>query len=175
MSLPAWREEPIAKRHDHGGFDCGASTLNDFLKEYARQSHEQGGAKTFVAVAENDDAKVLGFYTIAPFAIAHDAVPASMTKGVARHEVPAFKLARLAVDVVVAGHGLGGQLLLAATQRCLRFAAEGGGILLLIDEKSPKASSWYQRFGAEPVIGRPLILAVSLRTFATALKVGGHL
>lgn len=175
MSLPAGREEPIAKQHDRGGFDCGEPALNDFLKKYAHQSHEQGSAKTFVAVAGNDGAKVLGFYTIAPSAIAHDVVPTSMTKGLTRHEVPAFKLARLAVDASVAGHGLGGQLLLAAAQRCLRLAAEGVGILMLIDAKSPRASSWYQRFGAEPIIGRPQTLAVPLGTFAAALKAGGHL
>jgi len=27
MSLPAWREEPIAKKHDRASFDCGEPTI----------------------------------------------------------------------------------------------------------------------------------------------------
>jgi GNAT superfamily N-acetyltransferase len=174
MSLPDWREEPIAKQHDRKGFDCGDSALNDFLSRYARQSHEQGSAKTFVAVDITNGARILGFYSIAPSAIAHDVVPAALTKGLARHEVPAFKLARLAVDVSIAGQGLGGQLLLSAARRCLRVASEGGGVLMLIDAKNERAAAWYARFGAEPVVSRPLTLVAPLATFAAALKAHGH-
>jgi hypothetical protein len=45
-----WREAPIARHHDRKAFDCGAPALNDYLDRYARQNHESGGAKTFVAV-----------------------------------------------------------------------------------------------------------------------------
>lgn len=36
----------------------------------ARQSHEAGGAKTFVAVDDADGETVLGFYSLAPGALA---------------------------------------------------------------------------------------------------------
>lgn len=39
MTLPAWQEEPIAKKHDRAGFDCGQGALNIFLRQHARQSH----------------------------------------------------------------------------------------------------------------------------------------
>jgi len=45
MSLPEWREEPIAKKHDRASFDCGEPALNDFLRWHARQSHDRGAAK----------------------------------------------------------------------------------------------------------------------------------
>ena len=51
MSLPDWREEPIGRHHDRKGFDCSSPDLNEYLDCYARQNHESGGAKTFVAVA----------------------------------------------------------------------------------------------------------------------------
>ena len=63
-----------------------------------------------------------------------------MTRGLARHEVSGFKLARLATDRTVAGQGLGGQLLASAALRCLRLAGEGGGILLIIDAKSERVA-----------------------------------
>ena len=51
MSLPDWREEPIAKKHDRASFDCGEPALNEFLRKHARQSHEKGAAKTFLAIS----------------------------------------------------------------------------------------------------------------------------
>src|ERR1017187_8069675 len=44
--------------------------------------------------------------------------------GLARHAVPGFRLACLAVDRKLQGQGLGGQLPLAAGRRCLRASAE---------------------------------------------------
>ena len=44
----AWHEEPIGKKHDREAFDCGDEALNEFLRRYARKSHELGGAKTFL-------------------------------------------------------------------------------------------------------------------------------
>jgi hypothetical protein len=64
MALPEWREEAIAKKHDRRGFDCGERALNDFLHLNARQSHERGGPKTFVAVDAGDGKTVHGYYSL---------------------------------------------------------------------------------------------------------------
>src|ERR1700753_3487423 len=98
MTLPAWREEAIAKSHDRQSFDCGDPSMNDFLRRYARQSHEQNASKTFCAVDSSTPNRVLGFYTLAPASVAHAGVPRSMTKGLAQHEAPGFTLARIATD-----------------------------------------------------------------------------
>ncbi|MFI0849450.1 GNAT family N-acetyltransferase [Mesorhizobium sp. IMUNJ 23232] len=173
MRLPPWHEEPIAKSHDRASFDCGDPRMNEFLRRFARQSHEQNAAKTFCVVESATPTRILGFYTIAPSAVEHQAVPSAMTKGLARHEVSGFKLARLATDRTVAGHGLGGQLLAAAALRCLRVASEGGGILLIIDAKGERAARWYASYGAEPLQGKPLTLVMPLATFAADLKAKG--
>ncbi|MDQ0468520.1 GNAT family N-acetyltransferase [Labrys wisconsinensis] len=175
MTLPAWREEPIAKAHDRASFDCGDRQMNEFLRRFARQSHAQNAAKTFCAIDSAAPTRILGFYSIAPSAVAHDNVPASMTKGLARHEVSGFKLARLATDITVAGQGLGGQLLAAAALRCLRLADQGGGILMIIDAKHERAAHWYASYGAEALAGKPLTLVMSLATFAADLKAKGLL
>lgn len=175
MTLPSWHEQPIAKQHDRASFDCGDVQMNDFLRRFARQSHEQNAAKTFCAIDDATTERILGFYTIAPSAVAHENVPVAMTKGLARHEVSGFKLARLATDRSVAGQGLGGQLLAAAALRCLRLAGEGGGVLLIIDAKSERAASWYAGYGAEPLQGQPLTLVMPLATFATELRAKGLL
>ena len=175
MTLPAWDEEAIAKSHNRKGFDCGDAEMNTFLQRFARQSHEQGAAKTFCAIADAQADRILGFYSLAPASIEHTAVPAAMTRGLARHKVAGFLLARLAVDRSVAGRGLGGQLLLAAALRCIRVTEEVGGVLMIIEAKSERAAHWYAGYGAEPLADRPLTLATPLATFAVALKASGHL
>lgn len=128
MSLPGWREEPIAKKHDHAAFDFGEPALNEFLWRHARQSHDKGAAKTFLAISNADGKTNLGFYSLAPASLAYARTPEIIRKRLARHDVPAFRLGRLAVNRAVQGQGLGGQLILAAGRRCLLAAREVGGV-----------------------------------------------
>lgn len=175
MNLPPWHEEAIGRAHDRKGFDCGDSDMNTFLQRFARRGHEQNAVKTFCAISDNILDKILGFYSLAPASIVHDVVSPAMTKGLARHNVPGFLLARLAVDKSMAGRGLGGQLLLAAALRCIRVTAEIGGVLMIIDAKSERAANWYASYGAEPLKDRPLTLVVPLAALAETLKASGHL
>jgi len=166
MSPPAWHEEPISKKHDRKSFDCADPSLNEFLQRYARQSHESGAAKTFLAIDNADDKTILGFYSLAPGALAYADTPELVRRGLARHNVPGFRLARIATDHRWQGQGLGGQLLVAAARRCLRAAAEVGGVVLIIDAKNDRAARWYASYGAVPLRSKPLTLVMSLATFA---------
>jgi GNAT superfamily N-acetyltransferase len=168
-----WREEPFGRHHDRKSFDCGAADLNDYLARYARQNHESGGAKTFVAVSSAEPARILGFYSISPGSIEFARVPASVTRKLGRYEVPVFRLARLAVDRSVQGQGIGGDLLLAAGERALAVAAEVGGVALTIDAKDENAARWYGRFGALPLLDDPLKLILPLSVIADAIKMAG--
>ena len=169
MTIVNWHEEPISKAHDRESFDCGDAALNDFLRRYARKSHERGGAKTFLAVNSDDGKTILGFYSVAPASMAYDRTPLLIKRGLARHEVPVFRLARLAVDRSVQGRGLGGQFLLAAGRRCLRVASQVGGVALLIDAKNEKVTQWYASFGAVALTDAPLLLVLPLKTIQIAL------
>lgn len=166
----AWREEPIAKRHDRKSFDCGEPELNEYLDRFARQNHESGGAKTFVAVPPDEPSRVLGFYSISPGSIEFARVPASLTKKLGRYEVPVFRLGRLAVSISLQGRGFGADLLFAAGERALSVAAEAGGVALAIDAKHERAAKWYERFGALPLLDDPLKLVLPLDVFAAAIK-----
>ena len=167
-----WREEPIDRHHDRKSFDCGVEDLNTYLRRYARQNHESGGAKTFVAASTAEPARVFGFYTISPGAIAFADVPETVTRKLGRYEVPVFRLGRLAVDRSLQGRGLGGELLLAAGARALAVASEVGGVALAIDAKDRDAVRWYERFGAMPLLDDPLKLVLPLAVVAEALYGG---
>jgi hypothetical protein len=49
---------PLAKHHDRAAFDCGDADLNIYLQCYARQNHESGGAKCFVAVPADTPTRI---------------------------------------------------------------------------------------------------------------------
>ena len=143
------------------------------LRRYARQNHASGGAKTFDAASLPEPARVLGYCTISPGSIEFPRVPADLTKRLDRHDMPVFRLGRLAVDCSAQGHGRGGDLLMAAGERALAVAAEVGGVALAIDAKSTEAARWYARFGAQALLDEPLELVLPLSVLAGALASAG--
>jgi GNAT superfamily N-acetyltransferase len=160
MKRKAWHEEPIGKRHDRETFDCGEAALNEFLQRYARKSHEMGGAKTFLAIDDTNNKTILGYYSLSPASIAYARTPELIRRGLARYDAPAFRLARLAVDLKVQGQGLGGQLLLSAGKRCLLASTEVGGVAMLIDAKNARVAAWYASYGSLPLLDAPLSLVL---------------
>ena len=175
MSLPGWHKEAISRKHDRDSFDCGEPALNEFLKQHARKSHEKGAARTFLALSRADGRTILGYYSLCPASLQYARVPDVVRKGLARHDVPVFRLGRLAVGREFQGHGLGGQLILAAGRRCFLAAAEVGGVAILIDAKSERAAGWYASYGAVALSDAPLSLVLPLATIQAALQAGGHL
>jgi GNAT superfamily N-acetyltransferase len=175
MSIPAWHEEPVGKHHDRDAFDCGEDALNDFLRKYARKSHEAGGAKSFLAISDADNRTILGYYSLAPASFEYARTPGMIRRGLARHDVPGFRLARLATSKDLQGRGFGTQLLLLAGKRCLAAAKEVGGVMMMIDAKNERVAKWYADRGAVPLSDSPLTLMMHLETIEAALKAAGQL
>jgi GNAT superfamily N-acetyltransferase len=173
MTVPPWHEESISRKHHREDFDCGDAALNEFLRRHARQMHDQGGAKTFLAIPDDKEAEIFGFYSLSPASIEYARTPDIIKRGLARYDVPVFRLGRLAVDRTMQGCGLGGQLLLSAGKRCLRASQEVGGVALLIDAKNEGVAGWYASYGALPLLDTPLSLLLPMTTIHMALKAAG--
>lgn len=169
MIAVLWREAALAKTHDRAGFDCADADLNSYLQRYARQNHQSGGAKSFVAFPEDEPARILGYYTLSPASLTYARTPATAKKGLGRYDVPVFRLGRLAVDRRVQRRGLGGALLLRAASRCLRVAEEVGGVALLIDAKDERAAAWYASYGAVPLLDASLSLVLPFAVVTDAI------
>jgi hypothetical protein len=168
--IGGWREEPIGRHHDRRDFDCGIPELNIYLEKFARQNHDSGGAKSFVAIMPSQPSKILGYYSISPGALEFARVPSNLTKKLGRYDVPIFRLARLAVSLAHQGVGLGGELLMAAGERALAVSSEVGGVALAIDAKTQAAAKWYARFGAMTLLDDPLKLILPLSVIAQAIN-----
>jgi len=109
---------------------------------------------------------------LSPASIEYSRTPALAKKGLARYDAPVFRLGRLAVDRSAQGRGLGGALLLHASDRCIRVAQDVGGVALLIDAKNDRAARWYESYGALRTDDAPLSLVLARATAADALTRG---
>ena len=101
--------------------------------------------RTYVATEEND-ARVLGYYTISSSAVAFDVVPENLP----RHPVPVALVGRLAVDRIARGQRLGETLLIHAL-RSAQHAAKIVGIYAVVVER-PSLPSVPQRDHAWPCV-----------------------
>ena len=139
--------ELLGATHDVGAFDCGKEPLNRFLKRFALANQKAGGARTHVVCR---DLRVVGFYSLAVGAVEHEAAPARIGKGLARHPIPVMLLARLAVDRAEHGRGLGRALLKNALIRTAEAAEIAGIRALLVHAKDDEARAWYEALEFEP-------------------------
>lgn len=170
MSVPAWNEVAIDRSHNRKTFDCGREDLNIFLAQHARQAHEAGHSKTYVAVDRADRCSIRGFYTLSPAQVEMYRVPLAARPRGSRYPVAGFRLGRLAIDRRYQGQGLGGQLLVAAAIRCVRASAEMGGTAMIIDAKDEVAATWYRLYGAMPLTDAPLSLVLPYETLRATLR-----
>lgn len=154
----SWRIERLAKSHDRGRFSCGESALDEYLARFARQNHESGIAKTFVAVGEDSPRQVLGYYSISAGAIDREKLPARAAKRFPSFPIPIARLTRLAVNQAFQGHGLGEHLLMDALRRVLDASGDIGIVAVLLDAKHEKARRFYARYEFDSLPDHPLTL-----------------
>lgn len=158
----SWFIEPLDRAHSREGFDCGEADLNEYLQRYARQNHESGVARTFVALESAENAKILGFYSLAAGSISKDNLPPGLARRYPNFPLPILRIARLAVSREVQRRGLGEHLLLDALHRCLLVSEEVGLIAVLIDAKNQNAKNFYGRYEFDSLPDQELALWLPL-------------
>jgi len=71
--------EKLSSHHNRRDFDCGVEDLNAYLQRKSGQHERKGMGRTYVATEENDT-RVLGYYTISSSAVAFDVVPKAIER-----------------------------------------------------------------------------------------------
>jgi GNAT superfamily N-acetyltransferase len=157
--------EPLGKLHDRGSFDCGVPQLNEFLKKLARQQQEKNIGKTFVAVSNQGDPKILGFYTLSAGSIQFVSLPTQVQKKLPRYPVPVAILGRLAVNKSNQGAGVGKALLRDALLRVASVAESDMGVAaVVVDAKNEAAARYYEHYGFQPLRDKPGTLFLLTKT-----------
>jgi ribosomal protein S18 acetylase RimI-like enzyme len=157
------RIDALTREHDRTGFDCGVAELNVYLKSTARQHGDKGVSRTFV-LTDNDSPAILGFFTLALCEVVADKLPAGLVKKYPQHNLPAVRLARLAVSRKQQGKKFGELLLSEAVHRTVLIAEQAGVIGLFVDAKNNSARSFYERYGFASLPNQPYHLFLPIKT-----------
>ena len=159
--------EPLAKKHDRKGFDCGDRKLNEFLQRTAKQHAEREISRTFVLVDNDAPEKIVGYYTLTVCEVIPEQIDDPRLQRYP-HPMPAAKLARLAICANHQQKGFGQNLLLNAMERSEQISENVGLIGLFVDAKDENAAGYYKRFGFVPTNNNPLVLFLSIATIRQA-------
>ncbi|WP_206196913.1 hypothetical protein [Zooshikella ganghwensis] len=121
----------LTPAHDRKAFDCGVTSLNQFLQRQARQKAAKQISKTYVACPSAEPTKILGYHTLTGYSV----TPPPDHKDYKKypHPLSAVKLARLAVDRSQQGQRLGERLLVDAIYRTVLVAEQISAIGLFVD------------------------------------------
>lgn len=149
---------PIAVKHDVASFDCGNTTLNDWLQRRSIKNENNGASRTFV-VCENN--VVVGYYSLAVGAIAREDTSGKTRRNMP-DPIPLMVLGRLAVDANWQGKKIGIGLLKDAIQRTIIVAEQAGIRALLVHALSDKAKAFYSHWGFHESPTNDMTLMITL-------------
>jgi GNAT superfamily N-acetyltransferase len=167
--------DPASLGPDHilEGFDCGRASLNIWLTRYARQAAAAGSARAYV-VLDSEQERVVGYHALAAAGVERASATPRVIKGMPQYPIPVVLLARLAVDLSVAGRGLGAWLLRDAMTRTLSASETIGVRAMLVHALDDEASRFYRRHGLEPSPTDELHLMILIKDIVASLNAALH-
>lgn len=164
--MTTWASGRLDERSDLSRFDCGVPSLNQWLSNRALEAQARGTAATYVWTALASGV-VVAYYAIAPYQVRREQLSSTMAGGVT--VIPAYLLARLAIDVTLHGQGLGAELLHDAMDRIVTAADTAAGRLIVVDAIDETAAAFYRHHDFQPVRGNPHRLVLKLSTVRKVL------
>ncbi len=135
----------INKQHNRKVFDCGQADLNAYITTTARQHSDKGLSKTFVLIDDEQPDNILGYYTLAVCEIQ----PPHHEKKFKNYpyQLPALKLARLAVDINHQKKGYARLLLSNVIHKAMLIEQQVGIIGIIINAKNQTVVQMYKKYG----------------------------
>jgi len=159
--------EPLTAGHDVSQFSCGKPALDHWLKTRALSNQQKG----FIAVlVVHDVGRVVGYYGLAPTAVAPSTLPRSIRTGQPPDPVPCLLLGQLATDLDWAGKRIGTGLVKHALERCVMAVELVGGRALMVNAVDEEAAGFWRRRGFLPSKDDPLVLYRSIADIAASLS-----
>lgn len=158
--------EPLTAEHDVSQFSCGKPALDHWLKTRGLSNQQKGFTAVLVV---HDDWRVVGYYGLAPTAVAPGTLPRSIRTGQPPDPVPCLLLGQLATDLGWAGKGIGTGLVKHALERCVTAAALVGGRALVVNAIDEEAAGFWRRRGFVSSKDDPFILYRSIADIAASI------
>ena len=166
-----WSEPYDPDRPDVSGFSCGEEVLDVWLREQAAAASRRGTARNWVWV--DDEARVVGYYALAPHKIARGRFPL-VSGGVVPSRSPAVLLARLALSEHLRDRGPDAVLVADALERGVVATQTVAARVVVVDALAEPVAGSMRRSGSS---ASPAVF-VSCRRYRTSrlrsLSIDGH-
>jgi GNAT superfamily N-acetyltransferase len=159
--------EPLTAAHDLSRFSSGKPSLDHWLKTRALSNQQKGFTAVLVV---HEAGRVVGYYGLAPTAVAPGTLPRSVRTGQPPDPVPCLLLGQLATDLGWTGKGIGTSLLKHALERCVAAAELVGGRALMVNAVDADAAAFWRRRGFIASKDDPFILFRSIADVAASLS-----
>lgn len=142
--------QPLETGHVRSEFSCGKKLLDNYIMKQAKQDMKRRLSVVFVLTANDNDKKVIGYYTLSSDGIDKQDVPDEVQNKMppSYNNLPVTLLGRLAVDQNYQGQKLGQKLLIDALKRSSYLSKSSiGSIAVVVDPLDDDAISFYQQYG----------------------------
>lgn len=166
MDIILYKREFIRDR-----FDCGKSSLNNYILRNATDDVQQGACTCFVIANENNE--IIGYYTLNTGSIAREDIPGEFRGRIRYEDIPIVLLGRLAVDKRYRRQGIGERLLIDALYKCMTTAKDTiGARAVVVDPIDEDAVAFYEKYGFQsiPDSGK---MFITIRKIETSLNTSG--
>lgn len=145
LTIEMFSEEAV---YDFSCFDCGETSLNDFLNNRLAQQHSGRILRGYLLLTRDPIPKVMGFYTLSGSSFARNTLPSNtQQRKIPYSDAPSVTLGRLAIDKSIQRQGYG-ELLVTDAMKVVYQASLAVGIYgLFVDAKNEKAKRFYKQLG----------------------------
>lgn len=158
------KPEKLNKFHDFTQFDCGETSINDYLHKKASKAQDHKHAVVYVACFAGTN-RVAGYYTLSSGSIGRDHVVPRKFRHDSPTSHPVTILGRMGVTMTAQGFGYAVDLLQDAIGRCMAASETVGTSAVLVHPLDDKLASFYAKHaGFKPCPDlSPLTMMLSLR------------
>lgn len=159
--------ELLDDRHHLDRFSSGNEELDGWLSASARRAAKEDAARTYVWA--NDADEVVAYFAVAPTGIVRTGLPGFLRRN-APDPVPAFLLAKLALDESLHGQDLGAVLLVSALELIVGASDEVAGRAVVVDAIDRDAVGFYERHGFRVLEDGGFRLAIKVSALRSILS-----
>lgn len=157
------KPEKLNSFHDFTEFDCGETSINEFLHKNARKAQEEKHSVVFVTCFKGSN-RVAAFYTLSSGSVPRQQVsPKALQRNSPAHH-PVTILGRMGVTASAQGFGFAEGLLKDAIRRVVASSEDVATSAVLVHPLNESLVTFYEKHGFVrcPVIS-PLTMMLSLR------------
>lgn len=157
---------PIASGDPLSAFCCGTASLDNWLRQNARENERRGASRTFISL--DSEGAVAAYYSLSAFTV--ERAELGNDWGRLPRVVPVTLIGRLAVHLDHQGKGLGFAMLQDAVARAITAAKAVGSAAVVAHVVDPKARPFYERFGFTNLAGDEKTYLISMADIAATLE-----